>query len=516
MARIDKPKAKQTAALTLALITLTFAASFWFYGPMLNGKLTLVDDHEYFLLLGPEQTLPIQDLFTKLLQQTEVGRWGESMRFRPFYFFARALESSLWGLEPSPRFLIRILIAASLCSTFAYLVWDKLRELSDHFLSRLTSFVIALAFGILSLEASSWTDILLRLGPSEIYLALGLIPLIFGIRMVWRKFSSSIGWVLLFSGYLVSILSKENAFALLGIVLFVVTMNFKRSSSKIFIIIGSLFSLLVTAWVEIGIFIAMSQNGGDVYGQSRSLTSFLSKLIHEPYFYFSGLGLLIAFGMEFFSRSTTGIATKKNFIDRFKFTFIASAGLWVILTEAYIYQHSTDERYLFLSQMTMFTTLISLVYLATNTEWLVGSKKILTAVLITGFVSFSILSWGKIFGGETSLRNTSTAAASASGQVTRHINQLITEIEKNPNSPVVLFSGTPMLEHSFAISRIVWFASGEFLFLSQPFPELQTGNSELLFNTTTYSPDPTKSPICVGLAGAIPNSTYNCKVLISF
>ena len=497
---------------------MVYTSGFYLYGPAVNGKLVLIDDHEYFLLLGPTQELPIIEIVPRLLSLTELGHWGESMRFRPFYFIERALESSLWGIEPLPRFVLRIFLGSSLAACFAFLTWSELRNISIRMPQRVLVFFLSFFIGFLTLMISSWSDIILRLGPSEIFVAFALVPFILGVRRVWKNSSASAGWLWLFCGYAIAILSKENTFSLLPIIWIIAAISFKSSRVKFLILAGILFVTGLTIWIELGIYIAMAQNGGDVYGQQRNISDFLTKLFQEPYIYLAVIALVVAFVSEVknlhklnSSRVESHLAAARPFA-RFKFTLAVSASIWVLIFDTFIYQAAAEPRYLFLSQISLVVIFItSIIALITFNETR-QTLSLVLALLLT-FLAIGISNKGSSI---SRIQDLSTRASTNSQEVNSHIQELLEATKEFPNSRVVLYLNSPLLEHSFAISRIVWFATGNYVYFGKPYPELQTGSQGLLFETKIFITSENQNPICVFFGKTLDTESTNCETEIIF
>lgn len=512
-------RSKAIVLETCALFAIIFAVAFWLYSPILSAQLGLIDDHEYFLLLGPGQHLALTDVIPRILNLTEVGHWGESMRFRPFYFLSRGLETSLWGLDPAPRYLSRILILAAFSSALAYIFWSEVRDKYQSKRIRALAFLASAMIGILALSLPTWGDIVLRLGPSEIFLTLALIPFLIGSNKVWENNNSKIGWVSLTIGYCLAVMSKENAVSLLPIVIFLFLRDLRSSRNKVFVVTGIASCIAITAWIEIGINIAMQVNGGDVYGAKRTIGLFVNKLIHEPYIYLSLICLFITVAIELYklSRKTTAITSRSSgLIKDFPLSLAVIAGTNVLIFDTFVYQAALEPRYFLLSQVALIIDFISVLLaigsLSRVPEFVMPTSGIIISLL--GIVSLNGVWSSQPF--QENIRFQATTAYVQTLETGSKIELLVSAMREYPESDVVLYSGTPLMEHSFAVSRIVWFGSGKLLYLAQPFPELQSGNSDLLFHSQTFVPDSNKQPICVTFLGTEVKSDVVCEVVINF
>lgn len=500
---------------------LLTSLAFLEFGPLLHAGLTLVDDHEYFLLLGPTQHLGLFEIPQRLLDLTELGKWGEYARFRPFYFLERGVESTLFGLDPYPRFFLRILIVACFSTTIAGISWFSLRNVQTKLWHSICRYISSLIFGIACLYLSSWTDIVFHLGPSEIWVALGLILYLIGMVILWVSPANKFAWPLTLSGYLVSILSKENTFVLLLPVIFLAFIDFTEKKRRAQAITAVVLAIAGTLWVELGIFIAMQSNGADVYGQTRTLSTFGEKVISEPYIYVTILMFTTSLAMEI-RASQIGKLKGSESISRylllreFPASGLSAFALVVVLSEGYVYQHSSEKRYLLLTQLVILIAIIATLSAAKTL--LVARETFFSVVtIVISVVTLSILGNARLLPwSPSSLRTQAEAAATNSQKVSQEIKRLMESIQSHPGLPVVIEMYPPRVEHAFAVSRITWFASGEKTYLANSMPLLQTGAKDLLFNDETYQSHMSPNgAICVQI-GDISNDDVNCIDAIKF
>lgn len=115
----------------------------------------LIDDHEVFYFLGPGLHLPLTDIWSTLLAKTEIG--SLQGRFRPAYYTAKLIETSLWGANVHLWYLARTVGFAIFLSS----IWWLLRRFVGIWLGGMLTLCIAL----LPLWAGIWS----RLGTSEAY-----------------------------------------------------------------------------------------------------------------------------------------------------------------------------------------------------------------------------------------------------------------------------------------------------------------------------------------------------------
>ena len=152
-------------ALGLLLATYTLE-------PLRQAQWSIVDDHEIADFVGDSGHLLLREIPEKL-RHTEVGRAGQSPRFRPSYYGLRLLETSLWGLDPAPWYRVRrVLYALSVL---------------------LVGSVLAGRIGLIAtiggltwvLSGPYWFHVWGRLGPAETYAVFGAALWLYGIHLLW-------------------------------------------------------------------------------------------------------------------------------------------------------------------------------------------------------------------------------------------------------------------------------------------------------------------------------------------
>src|SRR4051812_18161636 len=84
----------------LAAGALGFAPfSWWLVGVELHADFWSIDDHVIFRFLGAADRLPVADLWGAVVRTTEVGQFGQALRYRPAQFILNAVETVFWGLD---------------------------------------------------------------------------------------------------------------------------------------------------------------------------------------------------------------------------------------------------------------------------------------------------------------------------------------------------------------------------------------------------------------------------------
>ncbi|MDP3689466.1 hypothetical protein [Bradyrhizobium sp.] len=114
-----------------------------------------MDDWEPFAWLGPGAKLPFSEIWSTLLTKTEVGQ--PAGRFRPGYYFLKALEMAIWGTNVHLWYFFRTL---EFTVFIASIWWITSRFVGIWPAAILLIPILAMPF---------WADVWARLGPSEAY-----------------------------------------------------------------------------------------------------------------------------------------------------------------------------------------------------------------------------------------------------------------------------------------------------------------------------------------------------------
>ena len=257
----------------LLLASFSICASFYFFRSNLGIQLGPIDDHEIVRFLGSDKQLWIWQIPSVLLTQTEVGQYAESTRFRPAYYLLRLLETSAFGIDSTSWYFSRIIIVALTC---LFLTLGLLTLLS------IRNVFVDLFFGawftLTILGLSAWQGIIARLGPSEIYLVLGISIFFYSATLLMKNPSSTKLWVLCCLSVLIAAGSKENGalfiapFMLLGGYV-------SYSSAKKRKVLWLFFSTLTVAlFIATGWILGVRQAGANVYGDTITKQILLDQL----------------------------------------------------------------------------------------------------------------------------------------------------------------------------------------------------------------------------------------------
>lgn len=301
------------------LVPLLVFAVFGYYliGGLFSARLGMIDDHEIPYFLGSDGVIKLVDL-PKVIGMTEIGAWGEYLRFRPSYYTIRVLETMLWRDNATMWFVTRyVLLVLSM--------WMGFRIMSQY-LPKILSYL----FLFYTMTMPFWADILTRLGPSETYAVLALMLFAYG----WQFGKSG----LLFLGYILAVGSKENMLFLLPLLIIWLVIKIIKKSLTRNEIFGVILSLGFTAWILGGIILATSRAGTDIYGTPISyryrITRFvwdIPKIIAERSMYFS---VATTFIMAFF-------ALAKKYRKLAMAPLVCAAILYISVASQYIFYPNT-------------------------------------------------------------------------------------------------------------------------------------------------------------------------------
>lgn len=336
------------AAGVAVVVSVAVALTAYLYGPVLGGTFGLIDDLEIFRYLDGASRLNIFDIPSTLVTETEVGRWGTSPRYRPVFYAFKLLEASVFGLSPSLWFAWRVVILAVFVSSlstiaFIYSARSSKQGTTGTWLGAAIGILVALAAAILP----AWTGIVLRLGPSEIYVALGLAFVAWGYFLVATPMGKRWGWILVFGGVVIAVGSKEDALPLLVFLVTTLLLDWKRiRSDKLLLAFGAV-TVLFCLFVLSGVFLGTAAATQDVYGASRDLRTVAALLVGNPFLVIAMLPLVLvaSFGPNPSQRVESRIGTPEDQAHRhtLKPRLIVALSVLpalLIASEAFFYQNA--------------------------------------------------------------------------------------------------------------------------------------------------------------------------------
>ena len=254
--------------------TLTaICAAVWLLSPNFAAKFGPLDDSEILSWLGGSNRLPITEYFTTLVQETEVGRFGDYARFRPAIYAVKVLETVIAGNNVQLHYsfvvisfgVTTILLGLS-TAWWLYAAVRINRVPWSSVFAGLTSVVTTLLF----VGLASWSDIATRLGPSERLAAFGLAlatlsltALVFRGRPAW--------WVGAIVGVSLAVLSKENFLMLSAAPLVVAVYRWKVRSDSRAVLFAAALGLIPAIVLVIALAPTLG-TGSDIYGGSTGVS----------------------------------------------------------------------------------------------------------------------------------------------------------------------------------------------------------------------------------------------------
>jgi hypothetical protein len=140
----------------LVIFGFSFLFSYLLIGRQVqSANWGLVDDSEVFLFLGPNLHLSASDIWTTLIDKTEIGQ--HAGRFRPTFYLLKVTEAWLFGANVHLWYFVNTVCFA----LFLAAVWRIASRFVDLWLGgALVAYVALLPL---------WAHIWARLGPSEIF-----------------------------------------------------------------------------------------------------------------------------------------------------------------------------------------------------------------------------------------------------------------------------------------------------------------------------------------------------------
>lgn len=225
-----------------------------------HARLGMIDDHEIALFLGPDGRIPAYEI-PHILGNTEVGKWGTYLRYRPSYYTLRVIETALFRDNAFLWYASRYLMfVASMYLCFLIL---------STYVPRLISYFFIFALFTLPF----WPDLMTRLGPSEIYTVPGLLLFAYGLQK--NKLLP------LSLGYAIAVGSKENFLILFPILLIWIYAQWKSGKLAGRPIIAALLLTVYTFFITGGILLATARAGTDIYGTDISYRYRVTKFFYD-------------------------------------------------------------------------------------------------------------------------------------------------------------------------------------------------------------------------------------------
>jgi hypothetical protein len=256
---------------TLLTLVCSLALGLGIFGLSVWSNWAFFDDHEIMLYVGPGHTLTISQML-HFLPGTEIGQFGESVRFRPAYWFLRLLECVVWGAHPYYWHALRIVILVLAMALFWNLMSASLGWLGGGLLCAYT-----LTFPV-------WREVVGWLGPGETYALAGLPVYIWGMATLLRPPESvstktrAVAGAAVFLASLVCIGSKE-IFVVLAFPSLSLAYRAVRTRDLI-AFLTAIGGVAFAAYVGSSVILAVGRAGVDVYSHSISPLDRIASIFH--------------------------------------------------------------------------------------------------------------------------------------------------------------------------------------------------------------------------------------------
>jgi hypothetical protein len=456
----------------VASLTVSLFVTLSFFSELLQGELGLIDDHEYINALGSDRKIDPSEV-PGLIAQSEAGAWGESLRFRPGYFALKVVQTMFFAGNGESWYAFRLVLFAITLLLLGWSAWIWLgRILEDSYLPRIGRLIMRLGvlvlFIYLMASLRAWTDIVPRLGPSELVLGFGFSLLVFGLTLIWVREDLLLGHWAANLGLIVAVTNKENGIFLLLPLYLIVGLQLKRSrwfSLKLFLLFCS---GAVSFWVASGVLVAMQKAGGvDVYGLDRTLGGLFTALQANSQMFSLVLVILVVLALESYlnrssvSTQTTFLRKVRLFVRDSPFSLAGVLSLLVFVAEMFFYQHSTSSgnfqppRYGLMSEFA--TSLIYFFALMLAIRLLVSQGKgvwVLVRRAVGAVVSVLVLSGTlpTVFSAVSQYPVIAKEAVSAQAYNMTRIMEGSKYLREEPDSQVLIFVDEPYdYERLFAL-----------------------------------------------------------------
>ena len=247
------------------ILTFSFIFSYFLIGQNLQAKWWFVDDHEIFNFLGEDHRLTIAEFIPTLLS-TEVGQYGQALRYRPGYYFLKLSETMIFRDNPFLWYL------------FSYLVLSVSMSITLYLISLIVPIWLAIVAILFIFTGNYWADIFTRLGPSEIYAVLGCSLFSLGYYGL-IKHPTKLNWLwqlLLLIGFCIAVGVKENFLILLLPCLYLFIYLFYKHRITPLLIVSLLIIIAFSLLVSSSILLATSKAG---YGMYMTNTNYTTRLL---------------------------------------------------------------------------------------------------------------------------------------------------------------------------------------------------------------------------------------------
>ena len=418
-------------------------------GRLVFSDFSILDDHQIIAWQGQD--------FLARIQSTEIVQFGHSARFRPLMYLVLCLESWLFGANPLPYHVIRILQFAVF---FWAVAWASLRVLGF-------AGAIIVLFAVASADywGNIWTHSLFA---SEQITSLGFGVMLFaavaiGENYLQKSKAQLNGPLVLFSlGVLICIGSKENFLPL--VVLNVCGLLWVWKQRKIDIPAAVACMILVSFQLTILYEIVVSNMGrpSDIYGENLSFISRFTAVFHNRHFLLwpaaSIMGGFVSGLWGWYNRKAI-TAEEGRKVALFAMLLLM-AGLYVCW-EQFFYggQLPTGNRYDFPSQLIrpfLLAAVLSAILFATQRHsWLKSQFSPLALQIFLLLLLLSVAIHGYDRGNLLPIREAVRVSNEHTGMMRADLAKVRAETAQHPDWPVIVAANHPM-DYEAVVTMPLW------------------------------------------------------------
>jgi hypothetical protein len=361
--------------------------------------------------------------------------------------------------------------------------------------------LLAIFIGVLVLTIPAWTDIATRLGPSEIYVGIGLVVLAFGAVDVWIVPELRRGWIIACAGFLLVLGSKEDGVMFIVPLAALYIARGPGNAPRWTLIVTGVLSLLSTGYVAMGVTIAAARAGSDIYGNSLSVSRFFSLDVNNEYLLIAIVLFVVATICDATSIQTlrsrdtgTRIELISARVSRWPHTAVAVVALYLVLGETFFYQNyfqtsafpsGAGGRYGFVTQLAVAASVISA--LAALTGLRVARRRTRVAALLCAVAYLVASPIAAQVPGVQREHTTSLAAATTTANIYNEIQRGVADVNDHPGSEVMVLVDKPAdYEPLYSLPEfLAYYGKHDGVFANVQISSVDAGVSALTMHETT-------------------------------